>query len=121
MEGMSCLSSTYIFLFMSLVTEGTGMFFDCNVVLLKQIPDHVTYPPVNGYVIALRKTSSYETPYTKYYVRDPQKYSHVIHDIHEQYPYEVKMAAFNAFGEGKFTRTLVIGKSSCTNKRISVG
>nr|XP_022327547.1 uncharacterized protein LOC111126906 [Crassostrea virginica] len=76
-----------------------------------KIPDHVTYPPVNGYVIALRKTSSYETPYTKYYVRDPQKDSHVIHDIHEQYPYEVKMAAFNAFGEGKFTRTLVIDKS----------
>lgn len=79
--------------------------------LKPQVPDHVTYPPVDGYVIAIRKTSSYETPYTKHYVRDPQKDSHVIQDIHEQYPYEIKMAAFNAFGEGKFTRCIVVGKS----------
>lgn len=78
--------------------------------LKPQVPDHVTYPPVDGYVIAIRKTSSYETPYTKHYVKDPQKDSHVIHDIHEHYPYEIKMAAFNAFGEGKFTRCVVVGK-----------
>lgn len=77
-----------------------------------QVPDHVTYPPVDGYVIAIRKTSSYETPYTKHYVRDPQKDSHVIQDIHEQYPYEIKMAAFNAFGEGKFTRCIVVDRST---------
>ena len=116
MEGISCLSSTHIISIYELYywSYRYVLWLQCRS-LLKQIPDHVTYPPVNGYVIALRKTSSYETPYTKYYVRDPQKDSHVIHDIHEQYPYEVKMAAFNAFGEGKFTRTLVIGNSSCTN------
>ncbi|XP_061184647.1 uncharacterized protein LOC133192671 [Saccostrea echinata] len=74
-------------------------------------PDHVTYPTVDGYVIAVRKTSSYEAPFTKHYVRDAQKNSHVVHDVHEQYPYEVKMAAFNAFGVGKFTRTIIVDNS----------
>jgi hypothetical protein len=76
----------------------------------------VTYPPVDGYIIAIRKTSSYEVPYTKHYVRDAQRCSHVVDDIHEQYPYEVKMAAFNAFGEGKYTRTIVVGKANSIHR-----